>query len=62
MKEKDLNINLNINELNTILRALANLPYNQVNTLIEKIQQQARMQLEQGNGVSHNSEHELKNN
>ena len=62
MKEKDLNINLNINELNTILRALANLPYNQVNTLIVKIQQQARMQLEQGNGVSHNSEHELKNN
>jgi hypothetical protein len=59
---KDVKINLNINELNLVLRALSNMPYNQVNTLIEKLQQQARTQLEQGNGISHNAETEHSNN
>jgi hypothetical protein len=54
---KNININLNVNELNVILRALSNLPYNQVNELIEKIQQQGRNQLENGNGVHQSSEH-----
>lgn len=61
MKEINLN-NLKIDEVNTILRALSALPYNQVSALIEKIQQQARVQLEQGNGIAHNSEQEVKNN
>lgn len=59
---KDVKINLSINELNLVLRALSNMPYNQVNTLIEKLQQQARAQLEQGNGISHNAETEHSNN
>jgi hypothetical protein len=48
---KDLNLNLNVNEVNTLLRALGALPYTQVNLLIDKIQEQARAQLSQGNGV-----------
>jgi hypothetical protein len=59
---KDLNLNLTINDVNTVLRALSTQPYNQVNTLIEKIQQQAQTQLGQTNGVSHDIEKELKNN
>ena len=59
---KNVNLNLNINELNVVLRALSNLPYNQVNELIEKLQQQARQQLEQGNGISKNAETEHSTN
>jgi hypothetical protein len=59
---KDLNLNLNINEVNIVLRALSNLPYNQVNTLIEKIQQQAQQQIGQANGVVIENEKEIKNN
>ncbi len=58
---KDLNLNLNLNDVNTVLRALGTLPYSQVNVLIEKIQQQAKVQLGQTNGVSHD-EKELNNN
>ncbi|MBI3509747.1 MAG: hypothetical protein HY064_03720 [Bacteroidetes bacterium] len=59
---KNVNLNLNINELNSVLRALSNLPYNQVHELIAKLQQQARTQLEEGNGISHNAEAEHSNN
>lgn len=59
---KDLNLSLNINDVNTVLRALSALPYSQVNVLIEKIQQQAKVQLNQTNGVSHDVEKELNNN
>jgi hypothetical protein len=61
MKEINLH-NLKIDEVNSILRALSALPYSQVNALIEKIQSQARVQLEQGNGTSHHAEQEVKNN
>ncbi|MEO5642815.1 MAG: hypothetical protein ABIQ40_19940 [Bacteroidia bacterium] len=59
---KDLNLNLNINDVNTVLRALSTLPYSQVNVLIDKIQQQAKGQLGQTNGVSHDTEKEVNNN
>lgn len=59
---KDLNLNLNINDVNTVLRALSTLPYSQVNLLIEKIQQQAKAQLGQTNGVSHEAENEVNHN
>jgi hypothetical protein len=59
---KDLNLSLNLNDVNTVLRALSALPYSQVNTLIEKIQQQAKAQLGQTNGVSHGAENEVNNN
>jgi hypothetical protein len=59
---KDLNLDLNLNEVNAVLRALSNLPYTQVHLLIDKIQEQARAQLGQGNGISHNTEQDLKNN
>ncbi len=58
---KDLNLNLNLNDVNIVLRALSTLPYSQVNVLIEKIQQQAKVQLGQTNSVSHD-EKELNNN
>ncbi|HTL83245.1 MAG TPA: hypothetical protein VL651_16135 [Bacteroidia bacterium] len=54
---KNINLNLNVTELNVVLRALSNLPYNQVNELIEKLQQQGRAQLENGNGVSGEHQH-----
>lgn len=59
---KELNLNLNVNEVNAVLRALSNLPYHQVHLLIDKIQQQAREQLGQGNGVAHSTEQGLSNN
>jgi hypothetical protein len=59
---KDLNLNLNINDVNTVLRALSALPYSQVNVLIERIQQQAKAQLQQTNGVSLEGEKEINNN
>lgn len=59
---KDLNLSLSLNDVNTVLRALSALPYSQVNTLIEKIQQQAKAQLGQTNGVSQGAEHEVNNN
>ena len=40
-----LNIQLSINEANTILRALGNMPYLQVAGLIQTIQNQANGQL-----------------
>jgi hypothetical protein len=59
---KDVNLTLNLNDVNTVLRALSALPYNQVNVLIDRIQQQAKAQLGQSNGVSHDVEKELNNN
>lgn len=59
---KDLNLNLNINDVNTVLRALSTLPYSQVNLLIDKIQQQAKAQLGQTNGVSHETDKEVNHN
>ena len=59
---KELNLTLNINDVNTVLSGLSALPYSQVNVLIEKIQQQAKVQLGQLNGVSHDAEKELNNN
>jgi hypothetical protein len=42
---KDFNLKLNANEVNLILKALSQLPYNQVNEIILKIHSQAQEQL-----------------
>ncbi|MDQ3112428.1 MAG: hypothetical protein M3R17_21305 [Bacteroidota bacterium] len=61
---KDVNLNLNLNDVNTVLRALSALPYSQVNVLIERIQQQAKAQLGQTNGMPSvaDAEKEVNNN
>lgn len=59
---KDLQLMLTVNEANTLLRALGALPYSQVHGLIEKIQAQAREQLNEGNGASHEPAHEMSTN
>jgi hypothetical protein len=56
MNMKELKFNLNVNEINLVLKALGNLPYYQVCTLIEKLQQQANAQLTQPNGSGLNKE------
>ena len=47
---KDLRLTLTVNEVNLALKALGNLPYYQVCTLIDKIQAQANLQLTHMNG------------
>jgi len=42
---KDFKITINVNEANLILRALGNMPYNQVNELVAKIHTQVQEQL-----------------
>lgn len=42
---KDFNLKITINEANLILKALAQLPYHQVNDVINKIHIQAQEQL-----------------
>ena len=42
---KDFKIVINVNEANLILRALGNMPYNQVNELVAKIHAQVQEQL-----------------
>ena len=42
---KDFNLKLSINEANLILKALSQLPYHQVNEVINKIHAQAQEQL-----------------
>lgn len=59
---KDLQLVLNVNEANTVLRALGALPYTQVSALIDKIQQQAREQLNEGNGATHEPAQEMSAN
>jgi hypothetical protein len=57
---KDFKITINVNETNLILRALGNMPYNQVNELVAKIHSQVQEQLLQSNeeiaGKSRSSE------
>jgi hypothetical protein len=47
---KDLSLSLTVNEINLILKSLGNLPYYQVVSLIDKLQQQANQQIAQSNG------------
>jgi hypothetical protein len=57
---KDINLKLNINEINELLKALGNMPYSQVATLIANIQAQASQQLgESSNGKSQAPEKEV---
>ena len=42
----ELNFKLTVNEANTILQALGNMPFVQVYPLIQKLQQQAAQQME----------------
>jgi phosphoribosylformylglycinamidine (FGAM) synthase PurS component len=42
---KEFKLLLNVNEVNTILKALGNMPYNQVNDIVSKIHTQAQEQL-----------------
>ena len=45
---QELNFKLTIDDANTILKALGQMPFAQVYTLIEKINQQANSQLNHG--------------
>jgi hypothetical protein len=47
---KDFKLTLSLNETNLVIRALGNLPYNQVHELLAKIQTQAQEQLAAANG------------
>lgn len=47
---KDFKLALDLNEINLILKALGNLPYSQVNELVNKIHQQAKDQMVMANG------------
>lgn len=48
---ENINLQLSIEEVNTLLASLGNMPYVQVYSLVQKIQQQASAQLPaQGNG------------
>lgn len=42
---KEFKLILNVNEVNTILKALGNMPYNQVSEIVTKIHAQAQEQL-----------------
>lgn len=44
MEKKDIQLNLNFEEVNVILKALGNLPFNEVYDLIGKIHEQANNQ------------------
>lgn len=44
MEKKDIQLNLNFEEVNIILKALGNLPFNEVYDLIGKIHEQANNQ------------------
>lgn len=52
----EVKLNLNVVEVNTIIKALGQFPYNQVNDLIVKIHQQASVQLTEGNGQENGQE------
>lgn len=47
---KDIRFTLTINEANLVLKALGNLPYQEVFKLVEKIQAQANLQINHLNG------------
>lgn len=47
---KDFKLTLSLNEVNLVIRALGNLPYNQVNELLARIHAQAQEQLTATNG------------
>lgn len=44
---KTIKLEFNINEVNTIMRSLGNMPFNQVNELINKISAQAKPQIDE---------------
>lgn len=46
----DLRFTLTINDANLVLKALGNLPYQEVYKLVEKIQAQANLQINHLNG------------
>jgi hypothetical protein len=45
MHMKEFKLVLNVNEVNVILKALGNMPYNQVSEIVGKIHAQAQEQL-----------------
>ncbi len=45
MTMKEFKLLLNLNEVNAILKALGNMPFNQVNEIVTKIHAQAQEQL-----------------
>lgn len=47
--EQTIKLELSLNEINTILSGLGNLPYVQVDLLIPKIREQAQKQLQKDN-------------
>lgn len=55
---EEVNLKLSVNEVNTIIKSLGNLPYNQVYTLIMRIHSQASAQVNTET-TKMNSEQEL---
>lgn len=49
MENKELTLTLTVAETNGILQALGNMPYLQVASLIQKVQQQATPQVKEAN-------------
>ncbi|HEV2783237.1 MAG TPA: hypothetical protein VGX25_27960 [Actinophytocola sp.] len=49
----EIQLNLTVDETNTVLDALGQLPYVRVHLLIDKVQQQATAQLHSTNDVAH---------
>lgn len=54
--EQKLNIQLSLDEANTILEALGHMPYQRVYRIVESIQQQAAQQLQPQNGLARAAE------
>lgn len=52
----EVKLEMTVLEVNTVLKALGQFPYNQVNELITKIHQQASTQIGQQNGQSTNGQ------
>lgn len=55
---KEITLKINVRELQTLLQALGNLPYIQVQELIGKVQQQAVPQLQSPNGTAREAKDE----
>lgn len=48
--QKELTLTLSIDEINTVLEALGEMPFSKVFQLIDKVQRQAAQQLQPANG------------
>ena len=61
MNNEKINLELNVDDVNLILKALGSMPFNQVYELIGSIHQQANQQLFDIDGTQHGSDFQIKN-